>query len=79
MLALDLIKNNNSGRDIEFHLNPGMFYQRATTHKGEICPFKKIPSPEELEKKGDKVINSDEARLLLDNFFLPQWRNSPRD
>lgn len=70
LMALDLIKNNNNGRDVVFHLNPGMFYQRATTsHKGEICPFKKVPSVGELEKRGAVVVNSDDPRLLLDDMF----------
>lgn len=70
LTAVDLIKNKNHGRDVVFHLNPGMFYQRATTsHTGEICPFKKIPDVKELEQKGAVVINSDDPRLLLDNLF----------
>lgn len=69
LTAVELIKNNNNGKEVIFHLNPGMFYQRATTHAGQICPFKKIPSIHELEQKGAEVVSSDEARLLLDNFF----------
>lgn len=69
LTAIDLIKDNNTGNDVIFHLNPGMFYQRATTHNGEVCPFKKIPSIDELKQKGTKVVCSDEARLLLDNLF----------
>lgn len=70
LTAIDLIKNKNNGKDVMFHLNPGMFYQRATTtHAGEICPFKKVPSVEELEQKGAVIVNSDNPRLLLDNMF----------
>ncbi len=68
LTALDLIKN--SGREVVFHLNPGMFYQRATTaHAGEICPFKKVPSVKELEQKGAAIVNSSDPRLLLDDMF----------
>jgi 7,8-dihydropterin-6-yl-methyl-4-(beta-D-ribofuranosyl)aminobenzene 5'-phosphate synthase len=69
LTAVDLIKNNNNGKDVTFHLNQGMFYQRATTHDGQVCPFKKIPSIDELQKKGANVVCSDDARLLLDNLF----------
>ena len=68
--ALDLIKNQTN-KDIVFHLNPGMFYQRATKspHNGEIHPFKKVPDIQELEKKGATVVNSNASRLLLDDMF----------
>jgi 7,8-dihydropterin-6-yl-methyl-4-(beta-D-ribofuranosyl)aminobenzene 5'-phosphate synthase len=70
LTAVDLIKSKNNGRDVVFHLNPGMFYQRATTsHTGEICPFKKVPGVKELEQKGAVIVNSDDPRLLLDNMF----------
>jgi len=70
LMALDLIKSQNHEKEIVFHLNPGMFYQRATTsHTGEICPFKKVPDVQELEKKGAAIVNSDDPRLLLDNMF----------
>lgn len=69
LTAADLIKNNNNDKDFTFYLNSGMFYQRATTHDGHVYPFKKIPSVDELQKKGANVICSDEAQLLLDNLF----------
>ena len=67
--ALQLIKTNNPAQKVVFQLNPGMFHQRATQFDGHLCPFKKIPSLQELEKYGADVVNSDEARLLLDNMF----------
>ena len=69
LTAAELIKNNNNGKEVIFHLNPGMFYQRATTHNGQVCPFKKIPSIDELKQNGADVVCLDEARLLLDDFF----------
>lgn len=70
LMALDLIKSQSNKKDVVFHLNPGMFYRRATTsHDGEICPFKKIPEVNELEKKGALVVNLDGPRLLLDGLF----------
>ncbi|MBA3660936.1 MAG: MBL fold metallo-hydrolase [Gammaproteobacteria bacterium] len=67
--ALDLIKSKKKCKEIVFHLNPGMFYQRATTHNDEICPFKKIPSIADLKKHGASVVNSDAPRLLLSDMF----------
>ena len=70
LTALELIKNKNDNKNVEFHLNPGMFYQRATTsHHGEICPFKKIASVTELEMRGAVVVNEDAPRLLLNDMF----------
>ena len=70
LTAIDLIKNKNNGKDVVFHLNSGMFYQRATTsHQGEICPFKRVPTLKELEQSGVIVVNSNEPRLLLDDMF----------
>ncbi len=69
LMALDLMASAKS--DLRFHLNPGMFYQRATRSPktGEVHPFKKIPSVAELESKGATVVNSDEERLLADGQF----------
>jgi 7,8-dihydropterin-6-yl-methyl-4-(beta-D-ribofuranosyl)aminobenzene 5'-phosphate synthase len=69
LTAVDLIKSKNNGKDVVFHLNPGMFYQRATTHDGQICPFKKVPSINELENNGASIVNSNDPRLLLDDMF----------
>jgi len=70
LTAVDLIKSKNKGKELVFHLNPGMFYQRATTsHNGGICPFKKVPTVNELEQRGAVVVNSNEPRLLLDDMF----------
>lgn len=70
LMALDLIKSQNNSNDVVFHLNPGMFFRRATKlHNGQICPFKKIPEVSELEQKGATVINSNDSRLLLEDMF----------
>lgn len=69
LTAVDLIKNKNEGRDVVFYFNPGMFYKRATTHNDQVCPFKAVPSIDELKKKGANVVNSNDQRLLLDDFF----------
>ena len=69
LAALALMKNENPEHKVVFQLNPGMFYQRATQSGHHIFPFKKVPSVEELQQRGAEVVNSEEARLLLDNMF----------
>ncbi len=69
LTAVDLIKSKNHGRDTAFHVNPGMFYQRAIMHDDQIFPFKKIPSVCELEKRGARIVNCSEPRLLLEDLF----------
>ncbi len=70
LMALDLIKNQNHGRDVVFHMNPGMFHQRATkSANGHIHPFKKVPSAEELMQRGATVVNSHEPRFLSEAMF----------
>jgi 7,8-dihydropterin-6-yl-methyl-4-(beta-D-ribofuranosyl)aminobenzene 5'-phosphate synthase len=68
--ALNLINRQQTALRPRFHLNPGMFRQRATKlPDGQLCPFKKVPSLEELEAAGATVINSEEPRLLLHGLF----------
>jgi len=69
LMALDLIKSKSPQQKVIFHMNPGMFYQRALRINEEICPFKKVPSVEELTQRGAKVINEERERFLLDNMF----------
>jgi 7,8-dihydropterin-6-yl-methyl-4-(beta-D-ribofuranosyl)aminobenzene 5'-phosphate synthase len=70
LTALGLIKSANPQQKIVFQLNSGMFHQRAIKFAdGSILPFKKIPSIEELKAHGVEIINSPEARLLLERMF----------
>ncbi len=66
---LESINNKNPQHNTVFHVNPGMFCQRAVKHGEHIHPFKIIPSEEELEKLGAAVINELDARLFLDDTF----------
>jgi 7,8-dihydropterin-6-yl-methyl-4-(beta-D-ribofuranosyl)aminobenzene 5'-phosphate synthase len=69
LMALDLLKEQNPQYKVNVHTNPGMFHQRALQLNGEICPFKKVPSVEELTAKGAKVVNEESARLLAGDLF----------
>ncbi len=68
--ALDRIGAANGGRKVPFHVNPGMFETRALRFQdGRTLPFKDVPSVSELEAHGAEVVDSGEARLLLDDMF----------
>src|SRR5271169_4563814 len=58
------------GSEVEIHVNPGMFNERAVKlASGTIVPVAKVPSPSEMEGRGAKVVNQSDARLLLDGHF----------
>jgi len=58
------------GGRVTVHVNPGMFDERAIRlQSGRIVPVAKVPMPEELESHGATVVNSSEARLLLEGNF----------
>ena len=68
--ALDHITRHNQGHQVPCHVNPGMFLERgARLTTGQIAPFEKVPTPEELAAHGAQVVNSGEARLLLEDCF----------
>jgi 7,8-dihydropterin-6-yl-methyl-4-(beta-D-ribofuranosyl)aminobenzene 5'-phosphate synthase len=68
--ALDHITQHNNGRQVPCHVNPGMFLERgATLTSGQIALFQRVPSPEELVAHGARVVNSREARVLVDDCF----------
>jgi 7,8-dihydropterin-6-yl-methyl-4-(beta-D-ribofuranosyl)aminobenzene 5'-phosphate synthase len=67
--ALDHITSHNRGRQVACHVNPGMFMERgATLTTGQIAPFQRVPSPDDLVAHGAQVVNSGEPRLLLDDY-----------
>ena len=66
--ALNHITQHNQGRQVPCHVNPGMFLERgATLTTGQMAPFQRVPSPEELMAHGAQVVNSGEPRLLVDD------------
>ena len=68
--AIRLIAAQNGGRNIECHVNPGMFVERGMMARGGDClPQKPVPIPPELIEAGAFVVNKPEARLLLDCAF----------
>jgi len=68
--VIDLVTTANGGRPIPVHVNSDMFRQRGEQlDNGEIYPHAPIPTVEELEQAGGKVVSSPEARMLLDDMF----------
>jgi 7,8-dihydropterin-6-yl-methyl-4-(beta-D-ribofuranosyl)aminobenzene 5'-phosphate synthase len=66
--ALQHIAQHNHGRQVPCHVNPGMFLERAATlTTGEIAPFQRVPSPEELTARGAQLINRGAPRWLVDD------------
>jgi 7,8-dihydropterin-6-yl-methyl-4-(beta-D-ribofuranosyl)aminobenzene 5'-phosphate synthase len=67
--ALDEI--TRGGRKVPCHINPGMFLERAAQlSTGGVAPFQVVPSPNILASHGAEVVNSFEARTLLDDCFF---------
>jgi 7,8-dihydropterin-6-yl-methyl-4-(beta-D-ribofuranosyl)aminobenzene 5'-phosphate synthase len=58
------------GSEVEIHVNPGMFNERAVKlASGTVVPVAKVPSPSEMQARGAKVVNDSGSRLLLDGHF----------
>jgi 7,8-dihydropterin-6-yl-methyl-4-(beta-D-ribofuranosyl)aminobenzene 5'-phosphate synthase len=68
--ALDHITQHGAAGRIPCHVNPGMFLERAARlGEDRIVAFERVPTPEELTARGAAVMNSGEARWLLDGCF----------
>jgi 7,8-dihydropterin-6-yl-methyl-4-(beta-D-ribofuranosyl)aminobenzene 5'-phosphate synthase len=66
--AVDAIVKD--GGQVTVHVNPDMFNDRAVRLKsGTVVPVANVPRPVDLEQRGAKVVNSGDARLLLDGHF----------
>jgi 7,8-dihydropterin-6-yl-methyl-4-(beta-D-ribofuranosyl)aminobenzene 5'-phosphate synthase len=59
------------GGRVTVHVNPGMFNERAIRlSSGRVVPVARVPRPSDLEQHGASVVNSRDARLLLDGHFF---------
>lgn len=66
--ALEMIGSANGGRTVPTHVNPGMFWKRATRRPdGSLFPLEDVPSPATLAAHGAELVNSEAARLVLDD------------
>ena len=68
--AIRLVAAQNGGRNVECHVNPGMFFERGMMARtGECLQQKPIPIPPELIEAGAFVVNDPAPRLVLDSLF----------
>jgi 7,8-dihydropterin-6-yl-methyl-4-(beta-D-ribofuranosyl)aminobenzene 5'-phosphate synthase len=66
--AIDAILRQ--GGNVEVHVNPGMFNERAIRlASGKVVPVANVPPPGEMAARGARVVNQPDARLLLDGHF----------
>lgn len=67
--ALELISSANGKKKVPIHVNPDMFHKRADSDSpdGSYLPLADVPSPAELVRAGAEVVNSFDARLVLDD------------
>ncbi|MBI2296392.1 MAG: MBL fold metallo-hydrolase [Betaproteobacteria bacterium] len=70
--AIRLVTAANGGKPVPCHVNDGMFVSRAVRlPDGSYLPFEDVTKPDQLAKVGAAVVNSPDARLLLeDRFYL---------
>ncbi|HEY9777884.1 MAG TPA: MBL fold metallo-hydrolase [Planktothrix sp.] len=62
---------NNGKRKVKVHVNSGMFFERgALLSDGRVAHFENVPDPETMTKHGADVVNDDNERFLLDEFFF---------
>ena len=72
LAALELIRDagGGEGREIPFHVHPGMFRARASKRPdGQLVPYREIPGPDTLARNGASVVSSTEAQLIHDGRF----------
>lgn len=72
LAALELIRDagGNDGREIPFHVHPGMFRARASRRPdGQLVPYREIPGPDTLARNGASVVSSPEEQLIQGGRF----------
>jgi 7,8-dihydropterin-6-yl-methyl-4-(beta-D-ribofuranosyl)aminobenzene 5'-phosphate synthase len=69
--AIRLIQAERGGRALPTHVNPGMFGERGFLGEdGSVFPLGHVPTVAELSSAGGAVVDSAEARTLLDDTFF---------
>lgn len=68
--ALRLVTSANGGKPVPCHVNEGMFATRGLRQQnGMVAPAEDLMKPIELERRGAAVVNSPDARLIMDDMF----------
>lgn len=69
--ALDMMQIRNGGEEVPTYMHPGMYATRARRGPdGVIRRFDDVPTQDELEKHGARVVHSKEAQVVLDDLFF---------
>jgi len=70
LLALQMIRVRNGGKEIPYYAHPDMFRTRAAKlADGASRQMEELPSPEALASFGAKVVVTREPQALLDGMF----------
>ncbi len=70
-VAIDSIRRGNGGREVPYYAHPGMFRPRGMTGPGGVVrPMDPVPSINELNQRGARVIATTEPQNLLDDMFF---------
>ncbi|MBI3043831.1 MAG: MBL fold metallo-hydrolase [Betaproteobacteria bacterium] len=68
--ALRLVVSRNGGKPVPFHVNPGMFVTRGMKQpNGVVVPAEPVMDPVALERRGATVVNSPDARAIMEDLF----------
>ena len=68
--ALQMIRQRNGGRDVPTYMHPEMYRSRATqAADGSFRPFEDVPSAQQLEQHGARVVHATEAQLVVGDCF----------
>ena len=68
--ALRLVTSANGGKSVPFHVNEGMFATRGMRQpNGIVTPNEIVMNPVDLERRGARVVNSPDARTIMEQMF----------
>lgn len=68
--AIDAIVARRGRGSVTVHVNPDMFNERGVLLKGGIVfPAARVPTPEQMQARGARVVSDGKERLLLDEHF----------
>ena len=68
--ALRLVTSANGGKPVPCHVNEGMFATRGLRRPdGMVIPAEIVMKPVDLAKRGAAVVNSPDARVIMEQMF----------
>lgn len=68
--AIRLVTSANGGKPVACHVNEGMFATRGMRlPNGMVVPAENVMKPVDLGRRGAAVVNSPDARLIMEQMF----------